>query len=105
MVSGSEKRAHARAAVQLKAQVKNSAGVTLEAIVENLGALGALLSTLDLESALEVGDRVTVTVGDGDAGPVAAEGEVLRLEQEFADGDIRRTFAVRFDDELTLQGP
>jgi len=99
-----DKRASDRVRVRYPVEVACPNGARIEGIVENLGALGALVTTLDLESGLEVGDRVFLTIQmpglHGSPGPVRVYGEVLRLEQEFSGGDIRRNFAVRFDEPV-----
>jgi hypothetical protein len=46
-----------------------------------------------------VGLTLTITTGDG---TIEVAGEVLRLQQEFTAGDIRRAFAVRFARTITL---
>jgi hypothetical protein len=94
-----DKRAHERKALRRATTVRNPAGAELEATVENVGALGALISTEDLETALAVGDRVSLRLGIDDEEHEVA-GEILRLDQEFVEGDIRRTFAVKFDDPV-----
>ena len=99
---GREKRAHERAATDLSVTVRTSGGAVLKGTVENLGTLGALVSTPDLEAALDVGDEVTVSLRNAAGEVVEVEGEILRLEQEFAAGDIRRAFAVRFAEPLDM---
>jgi hypothetical protein len=86
--------------VGLPVQVRSASGGEFDGKVENLGALGALVSTPDLEVAIVVGDQVTLVIEMPDRGPIEAVGEVLRLEQEFTGHDIRRSFAVRFEEEV-----
>ncbi|MHC4136770.1 MAG: PilZ domain-containing protein, partial [Planctomycetota bacterium] len=95
-----EQRAHQRAAVALPVLIRIASGSEFSGKVENLGALGALVTTPDLEVAIVVGDQVTLVIETPDRGRVEAAGEVLRLEQEFTGTDIRRSFAVRFVEEL-----
>lgn len=99
-----EKRAHERIPARYPVEVRCPSGATLAGTVENIGSLGALITTLDLETDLEVGDKVHLSISmpnlRGGSGPVRVTGEVLRLEQEFTGGDIRRAFAVRFDDPV-----
>jgi len=99
-MGGEEKRSHPRTDVDLPAQVTTPSGASVSCQVENLGRLGALLSTPEFEGALAVGDRVRVVIDRGAAGSVEARGKVLRVDQEFFAGDIRRSMAVRFDEEL-----
>jgi len=99
-MAGQEQRAHHRTAVTLPVLVRVASGSELSGKVENLGALGALVTTSDLEVAIVVGDQVTLVIDTPDRGQVEAAGEVLRLEQEFTGTDIRRSFAVRFADEV-----
>jgi len=95
-MASEEKRAHERAAVDLPVHIRSASGAEFEGTVENLGVLGALVSTPDLEVRLDVGDEVMLTIKRAEGDVLEVEGEVLRLEQEFAGGDIRRAFAVRF---------
>ena len=91
-----EQRAHQRELVTLPVLVRMASGSELSGQVDNLGALGALVTTPDLEVAIVVGDQVTLVIDTRDRGRVEVVGEVLRLEQEFTGSDIRRSFAVRF---------
>jgi hypothetical protein len=95
-MAGDEKRAHERAIVRYPVQIRVD-GQEIAGTVENLGALGALITTVELEPQLEVGQRVGLTIAVSGGGSVDAAGEVLRVDQEFAGGEIRRTFAIRFD--------
>ncbi|MHC4547256.1 MAG: PilZ domain-containing protein [Planctomycetota bacterium] len=95
-----EKRAHQRTAVAYPVRVRSTSGAEYEGTVENLGALGALVSTVDLEASIVVGDRVKLSIETPEGDLVEAVGEILRLEQEFARGEIRRSFAVRFSGEV-----
>ena len=99
-MDGKEQRAHERVAVRHFAHVRTAGGCEFEGVVENLGGLGALVSTSDLETVLAVGDRVTLRIVRDGAADVAAEGEVLRLDQAFLGGDLHRMFAVKFDEAV-----
>ena len=99
---GQEQRAYPRVVVGYGVSIETPGGIRFEGTVENLGGLGALVSTPDLEAVLDVGDEVSMTISTADKGDVAVSGQVLRLEQEFTGGDIRRTFAVKFDRELSF---
>ena len=99
-MSEGEKRAHRRAVVRHTVRVTLPGGHELDGTVENLGQLGALITTADLEGHLDVGERITMAIDVAGASRVEVQGEVLRLEQEFAEGEVRRTFAVRFDDAI-----
>lgn len=98
-MTAEEKRSHERAVVRHKVTVQPSGGGDFEGFVENLGALGALVTTTELEAPLEIGQRVTLRF-DGEGGRRSIAGRILRLEQEFAGGEIRRAFAVRFDENF-----
>jgi hypothetical protein len=96
-----EKRAHERRSVRYAVRIRLSDGRRIDGCVENLGPLGAFVSTSDLEAHLEIGDHVALEIDlGGDREPAEAHGEVLRLEQEFSAGDIRRSFAVRFNESF-----
>ncbi|MCZ6573816.1 MAG: PilZ domain-containing protein [Planctomycetota bacterium] len=90
-----ERRAFERARVAYTARVRRG-DEQLEATVENLGGLGALLATADLEVPLEPGDAIVLNIALPDRDPVDVEGEILRVEQELTGGEVRRAFAVRF---------
>jgi len=97
-----ERRAHERTAANIPVTIETPGGGTMEGTIENMGQFGIFVSTTDLETALGTGARVTArfTVAGGES--VERAGEVLRLDQEFAGGDIRRSFAVRFDEAIDV---
>ena len=95
-----ERRKHDREAVRYTVRVRVQGGGEFDGTVENLGGLGALISTDDLETRFAVGDRIDLDIDLAEKGHVAAAGSVLRLDQEFMDGEIRRAFAVRFDEAV-----
>ena len=97
-----EKRAHERTVVRYAAQIRVGDAEAISGMVENLGALGALVSTAELEPHLDVGTQLELTIAVSDKGQVEVAGQVRRVDQEFADGEIRRTFAVLFDDEIEV---
>ncbi|MFI5402703.1 MAG: PilZ domain-containing protein [Planctomycetota bacterium] len=94
-MAGPERRQQKRERVDFPVRIRLGSGEEFDGVVDNLGVQGALVATSHLEAALEVGARITLRI-DTDNGPLEAEGEVLRIEQEFAEGDIRLSFAVRF---------
>lgn len=98
-MAGEERRAHERLLVRYPVRVRVPGGRAFDGTVENMGGLGALVSTPDLEAPFDVGDHVHLDVAVPGR-PVSVDGEVLRLEQEFSGGDIRRVFAVRFDEPV-----
>lgn len=99
---GEEKRAHERQVVRFPVRVRLDEGAELTGRVENLGALGAFVLTDDLEQPIEVGDHVTLSIQVPDRNPFDVAGQVLRVDQEFAEGQIRRSFAVRFAHEVDV---
>ena len=94
-MSGDERRAHERVSVTIEARLRLASGKELTGRIENIGDLGAYVSTADLDGSIEVGDSVTV-IFDKDGETVERTGEVLRHDQEFTGGEIRRAVAVRF---------
>jgi hypothetical protein len=92
-----EKRAHERIVARFPAELKTADGRTVKGRAENLGPLGVLVTTQDLEIPIVVGDELGLTLWLPDREPLETRGEVLRADQEFAEGDLRRTFAVKFD--------
>ena len=100
-MTGPERRQQRRERVDFPVRIRIASGEEFDGIVDNLGTNGALVATANLEAALEVGVPVTLRIDTG-KGIVQVDGEVLRIEQEFAEGDIRLSFAVRFAQPLTL---
>jgi len=99
-MTGDDRRAFERIDARLPARVILSSGKELEGRVENVGELGVYLSTTELDGVIEVGDKVTVSY-DHAGNRVERTGEVLRHDQEFSGGEIRRAIAVRFDDSVS----
>ena len=99
-MDGDEKRSHKRQVVHFAARVTLPGGKAFDGMVENLGKLGALVTTADLETPLEVGGSLDLAIERPDGSEVAAKGEILRLDQEFSAGEIRRTLAIRFAGEI-----
>ena len=97
-----EKRAHERTVVRYPAQISVGDAEVISGTVENLGALGALVSTAELEPHLDVGTRLQLAIMLSGSAPIEVAGQVQRVDQEFAHGEIRRTFAVLFDDEIEV---
>jgi len=79
------------------ARVEVEGAGAFDAVVENLGAMGALLASSDIEVPMEAGARVRLAIAMGARGTVTVPGEVVRADQELAGSEIRRFFAVRFD--------
>ena len=100
-MSGDERRAFERFDTSLPARVTLPSGAEIECRVENIGELGVYLSTAELDGAIEDGDRLTVFV-ERDGKTIERTGEVLRHDQEFTGGEIRRSFAVRFDKPIEI---
>jgi hypothetical protein len=100
-MAGPERRQQKRERVDFPVRIRIASGEEFEGVVDNLGANGALVATPDFEAPLEVGVPVTLRIDTG-KGTVQAEGEILRIEQEFAEGDIRLAFAVRFTRPVKL---
>jgi len=94
-MAGPERRSQRRERVDYPVRIRTASGEDFDGIVDNLGANGALVVTSHLEAALDVGAKVEIEIDTG-KGVANAEGEVLRIEQEFAEGDIRLAFAIRF---------
>ncbi|MHC4960040.1 MAG: PilZ domain-containing protein [Planctomycetota bacterium] len=95
-----EKRAHERVVARFPVEIKTSDGRMIKGRAENLGQLGVLLTTPDLEAPIAMGDSVGLTLWLPEREPFEARGQVLRVDQEFAEGDLRRTFAIKFDEPV-----
>ena len=94
-MSGEERRAHERESVTIEARLRLASGKELPARIENIGEFGAYVSTAELDGSIEVGDIVQLLHDSAD-GEVERSGEVLRHDQEFTGGEIRRAVAIRF---------
>jgi len=106
-MSGDERRAFQRFDAGTPARVVLRSGTEIVCRVENAGALGIFLSTAELDGVIEVGDRLTVSFehsmsSEKSAAAIKRTGEVLRHEQEFTGGEIRRAFAIRFDEPIEV---
>ena len=101
-MAADERRRHERAASNLPVRIEAATGSSLEGTIENIGEYGVFVTTADLETVLESGSRVTLRFTLPGGAEIEREGEVLRLDQEFAAGDIRRAFAVRFDEAIEV---
>ncbi|MCK6459367.1 MAG: PilZ domain-containing protein [Planctomycetes bacterium] len=99
-MAGPERRSQRRERVDYPVRIR-SGEEEFDGSVDNLGANGALIVTSHLEAALDVGAAVSLEIDMGN-GPVSVDGEVLRIEQEFAEGDVRLAFAVRFSRPIDL---
>ena len=97
-----ERRAHERAATSLPVEITVASGTVIEGTIENIGQFGVFISTADLETVLDSGAPVKLRFTLPDGEQIEREGDVLRLDQEFTAGDIRRSFAVRFDDAIEV---
>jgi len=100
-MSGDERRAFQRFDAGIPARVVLRSGTGIECRIENVGELGAYVSTADLDGVIEVGDRVAVSFVRAGT-DIEREGEVLRHDQEFTGGEIRRSFAIRFDEPIQV---
>ncbi len=100
-MAGPERRQQRRERVDYPVRIRLGSGEEFDGVIDNLGANGALVATPHLEAALEVGAQLTLAIDTGN-GVVQSEGEVLRIEQEFTEGDIRLSFAVRFARPLKM---
>ncbi len=100
MVPG-EKREHARVTVNYPARVEVEGAGAFDAVIENVGSMGALLASSDIEVPMESGTFVQLVIAMGALGEVRVRGEVVRSDQELAGADIRRIFAVRFDTPIS----
>jgi hypothetical protein len=105
-MAGPERRSHDREQVNYPVRIVTASGDEFDGVVDNLGALGALVATPNVEASFEVGEgqKLTLRIDTGQ-GVVEADGTVLRLEQEFAAGEIRLSFAVKFARPLELPNP
>ena len=99
-MSEAEKRAHDRLRVRYFVRIEMDDGAAFEGVVENLGALGVLVTTPEIEVPLEPGTRVKLSITLSDDTLLEVKGAILRIDQELAEGEIRRALAVRFDEAL-----
>ncbi len=97
-----EKRQHERVVARYPVQICVGEEATISGTVENLGALGALISTVELEPPLDIGSELDLTIAVSGKGAIEVSGKILRVDQEFVDGEVRRAFAVRFDQAIEI---
>lgn len=97
---GSEKRRYERKSVHYAVRVELEGGATVAGAIENLGALGVLVSTTDFETALSEGARAEVVIEA--PSEIRAAATIVRVEPEFAAGELRRALALRFDEPIDL---
>jgi hypothetical protein len=102
--SPNNRRVHSRRSVRLSAHVSRGDD-SVEGTVENIGEGGAFFATKNLEIDLDEGEKATITFTlPGAAEPTVRTGTVLRDELYF-DGDaVVRSFALQFDEPLSLTG-
>ena len=100
-MAGPERRSQRRERVDYPVRIRAGGEEPFDGVVDNLGTHGALIVTSHLEAALDVGATVSLEFDMG-SGPMTVDGEVLRIEQEFAEGDVRLAFAVRFERPIDL---
>lgn len=102
--SPTNRRVHSRRSVRLAAHV-NCGKDSVEGTVENIGEGGAFFATRNLEIDLDEGEKATITFTlPGAPEPTVRTGTVLRDELYF-DGDaVVRSFALQFDEPLSLAG-
>ena len=101
-MSEAEKRAHDRLRVRYSVRIEIDDDGAIEGTVENLGALGVLVTTPEIEVPLEPGSRVKLSITLSDDTLPEVKGAILRIDQELAEGEIRRALAVRFDEALEI---
>ena len=94
-MSDEDRRAHVRISVIIEAKLHLASGGELPARIENIGEFGAYVSTDKLDGLIEVGDKVTLSY-EQNGKRFDRPGEVLRHDQEFTGGEIRRAVAIRF---------
>ncbi len=97
-----EKRQHERVVARHPVQIRVGDAATISGTVENLGALGALISTIELEPPLDVGSELDLAIVVSGKGAIEVSGQILRVDQEFVGGEVRRAFAVRFDQAIEI---
>jgi hypothetical protein len=102
--SPSNRRVHSRRSVHLAAQVRCGKD-SVDGTVENIGEGGAFFATRNLEIDLDEGEKATISFTlPGASEPTVRTGTVLRDELYF-DGDaVVRSFALQFDEPLSLAG-
>jgi hypothetical protein len=78
---------------------------SVDGTVENIGEGGAFFATRNLEIDLDEGEKATISFTlPGATEPTVRSGTVLRDELYF-DGDaVVRSFALQFDEPLSLTG-
>jgi hypothetical protein len=101
-MGGEDRRRAERHPVDLLAELVLQEGQRIPVRVVNIGPLGALLTTSDLEDAVLEGQRVWLRhaeIVDGVPGEkvVMTPGSVVRVDLEFAETGVSRQMAIFFD--------
>ena len=96
-----ERRIHPRTDTHIRSTFR-CGDSALDGVVENIGSGGVFFSTGDLESSVEVGDAVVVSLHIEGTDGADVSGIVLRSDRYFDGADVRRSFAVKFDAEIDV---
>ena len=105
-VSHANRRIHGRTSARISARLEHADGVVIGRI-ENIGAGGVFFVTEDLELNADDGSPVVLAFRGRKKGAdvaVTRAGTILRVERQFDGESVVRTFAVRFDEVLPLDG-
>ncbi len=95
-MTSDERRAHERKRADLPVHGTLTGGATMEGRIENIGEYGVFFTSTDLDCSIEAGDRMSLRFRYQDS-DFERDGIVVRIDQEFAAGEVRRSIAIRFE--------
>jgi len=105
-VSQANRRIHGRRSARVAARLEHADGA-VDGMIENIGAGGVFFASEDLELVAEDGSAVALEFRlrkDGADVPMRRTGTILRVERQFDGEAVVRTYAIRFDEVLAVDG-
>jgi hypothetical protein len=105
-VDAANRRIHSRHSVRLPARLSHGADA-VEGTIENIGEGGVFFATQNLEIDVDEGAIGTISfrwVRNGTAEAVERTGSILRTERYFDGESVVRSFAMKFDATLAIDG-
>ena len=95
-MASDERRAHERKRADISVHVTLTDDATFEGRIENIGEYGVFFTSTNLDSSIEAGDKLALRF-QYKGTDFERDGSVVRIDQEFSAGEVRRSIAIRFD--------
>ena len=105
-VDAANRRIHSRRSVRLPARLTHGADA-VEGTIENIGEGGVFFATQNLEIDVDDGAIGTISfrwIRNGAAEAIERTGSILRSERYFDGEAVVRSFAMKFEDTLEIDG-